>query len=72
MADGDIFGLYVNWTTTKTQVIGSDSGSAAINVHPMDCSVNLSVHQVGKDENDEDKIKSGDTFSLSLSLFHNL
>ena len=52
-------------------MIGSDSGSAAINVHPMDCSVNLSVHQVGKDENDEDKIKSGDTFSLSLSLFHN-
>jgi len=29
----------------EEEVIGSDSGSAAINVHPMDCSVNLSVHQ---------------------------
>jgi len=25
--------------------LGSDSATAAINVHPMDCSVNLSVHQ---------------------------
>ena len=33
----------------STQALGSDSGTAAINVHPMDCSVNLSVHQVGED-----------------------
>ena len=31
------------------QGLGSDSATAAINVHPMDCSVNLSVHQVGED-----------------------
>ena len=44
----------------STQALGSDSGTAAINVHPMDCSVNLSVHQVGEDGDRGDNLKDAD------------
>ena len=45
----------------STQAMGYDSASAAINVHPMDCSVNLSVHQVScEDADGEDSDGGGD------------